>query len=378
MRVLAFLLILLGLNGVVRAADSPAGLSGVRELVDAAIAAGECPGAVVVIGRSDELLHAEAYGNRQVEPSLEPMLLSTVFDVASLTKPVATGTSVMILVQEQKVDVEAPVSRWLPEFTGEGKEQITVHQLLTHTSGLIADNALKDYLQGPDQAWKKICALKLVAAPGQKFIYSDVGFIVLGKLVERVSGQSLKDFAAERIYRPLGMSETGYLPSAELQARCAPMNQEEGKWIQGVVHDPRARAMGGIAGHAGLFSTGMDLSRFARMILKKGELDGVRILQPATVELTSVGHQVAEGQTRTWGWDHKTGYSSNRGQGMSSLAIGHGGFTGTGLWIDPELDLYVIFLSNRLHPDGKGRVNSLIGQIGSIAVQAVKENSPRP
>jgi len=374
--VLLFLLAMVFLlSGTSLADELPSGLKSVDSLVETAIQAGEMPGAVVVIGTTDRVLHKRAYGQRQILPTPETMTLETVFDLASLTKPIATATSVLLLSQQGKVDIAAPVSTFLPEFARNGKQEITVAQLLTHTAGLIADNALRDYADGRATAWNNICQLKLLAAPGERFVYSDVGFITLGMLVERVSGMNEHEFTEKFLFGPLKMTQTGYLPGKTVQPRIAPMNKEGDVWIRGVVHDPRARAMDGIAGHAGLFSTADDLSRYARMILHRGMFEGVRILQPETIALLLESRPVPGG-IRTWGWDRQTGYSRNKGEGMSPQAIGHGGFTGTGLWIDPQLDLYVIFLSNRLHPDGRGAVNQLIGRIGTEAVQAIRTDSP--
>ena len=183
------------------------------------------------------------------------MTTDTVFDMASLTKPIATATSVMILVERGKLRLDDPVAKYLPDFAQQGKDKITIEQLLTHQGGLLPDNAVKDYLDGPEKAWRRIDALKLQYTPGTKFVYTDVGFLVLGELVHRVSGQPVDEFARDNIFRPLGMSETGYLPAEELRQRAAPTEQRDRKWIQGEVHDPRAFHLGGVAGHAGLFST---------------------------------------------------------------------------------------------------------------------------
>ncbi|WP_437191914.1 serine hydrolase domain-containing protein [Planctomicrobium sp. SH527] len=355
-------------------ADAPAGIPGVDELIEAGIQEKKIPGAVVLIGTKDQILHRKAYGARQILPTEEPNVMETIYDLASLTKPVATATSVMLLMEQGKIDINAPVTNYLPEFTSHGKDKITVHHLLTHTSGLIADNHIRDYQQGREEAWKRICALKLVAPPEEKFIYSDVGFITLGILVERVSGTPLNEFVQQNLFAPLKMADSAYQPDPSLVGRIAPQNQEKDRWIRGTVHDPRASLMGGVAGHAGTFATADDLSRYARMILNNGSLDGVQILAPTTVAAMAKSHPVPGNGVRTWGWDRKTGYSGNRGQGMSEMAMGHGGFTGTGLWIDPELDLYVIVLSNRLHPEGKGAVNKIIGKIGTAAVNSVKQS----
>jgi CubicO group peptidase (beta-lactamase class C family) len=350
----------------------PRQLGAIDGTIDEALRARQLPGCVVLVGRHGKIVFQKAYGSRHVLPERVPMTLDTVFDLASLTKPVATATSVMILVERKAVGLDDRVSRHIPEFTGHGKEQITVLQLLTHQGGLVADNPLSDYRDGPQEAWERIFAARPAVPPGSKFLYSDVGYLVLGELVRRVSGKSLDEFSRENIFGPLGMRETRFLPPADLRRRAAPTEKRDGKWIEGEVHDPRAFALGGIAGHAGLFSTARDLAVYAQMLLGRGEYGGVRILRQSTVEAMTKPYRVSAG-LRGLGWDMRTGYSSNRGESFSARAFGHGGFTGTAMWIDPELDLFVIFLSNRLHPDGKGSVNVLAGRIGTIAANAVTD-----
>ncbi|MGB0738809.1 MAG: serine hydrolase domain-containing protein, partial [Planctomycetaceae bacterium] len=237
--------------------------------------------------------------------------------------------------------------------------------------GLIPDNSLKDYTGSRDDSFRKIAELKLSAPPGEKFMYSDVGFLVLGRIVERITGDTLSVFVTQNICEPLNLQETGYQPSPELAARAAVTQQRDGQWMQGQVHDPRAWALEGIAGHAGLFSTADDLAAYATMMLNHGALDGQRILSPDSIRVFTTGLEVPRGR-RTPGWDSLSPYSSNRGDLMSEQAFGHGGFTGTGIWIDPADNLYVIFLSNRVHPDGKGSVNALIGRTGTIATAAIR------
>jgi CubicO group peptidase (beta-lactamase class C family) len=330
------------------------------------------PGCVVLVGRNGKIVHFKAYGYRELLPNKVPMTTDTVFDLASLTKPIATATSVMTLVEQGKVSLSDPVAKYIPEFAANGKQEITVEQLLTHQGGLIPDNALRDYDNGQETAWKNIFELKPYVNPGNKFVYSDVGFIVLAKLVERVTGKNIDQYSTDVIFKPLGMDETGFLPSAELRKRAAVTEQREKRWIRGEVHDPRAYRLGGIAGHAGLFSTADDLALYAQMLLQTGELNGSRVMQARTVALMVKSIEVSSG-LRGLGWDIRTGYSTNRGDLFSKQAFGHGGFTGTSLWIDPKLNLFVIFLSNRVHPDGKGSVNSLAGRIGTIAAAAIHE-----
>ncbi|HEV3343495.1 MAG TPA: serine hydrolase domain-containing protein [Pirellulales bacterium] len=362
-------------GGLPRAEPEDAGMSSPRlaeidRAVDEALAARKMPGCVVLIARRGKIVFLKAYGRRSLEPVESPMTTDTVFDLASLTKPIATATSVMLLVEQGKLALDEPVAKYVPEFAQNGKDAISVRQLLTHQAGLIADNDLVDYADGAEKAIERVLATKPQAPPGTTFVYSDVGFIVLGELVRRVAGESLDRFGAARIFQPLGLLETGYLPGEELRQRAAPTEKRDTTWMQGEVHDPRAFALGGVAGHAGLFSTAEELAVYAQMLLGQGEFGGVGILQPETVTEMTRRHEVPRGW-RALGWDMRTGYSSNRGSNFSDRAFGHGGFTGTALWIDPELDLIVVFLSNRVHPEGKGLVNPLAGRIGTIAAEAI-------
>ena len=343
----------------------PQRLAEIDAIVAEGLAENKMPGCVVLVGRHDQIGLLKAYGLRRKSPEPEPMTADTVFDLASLTKPIATATSVMRLVERGKLRLDARASEYLPEFQGGNKERITVEQLLVHQGGLIADNALDDYRQGPAEAWRKICELTLRSEPGSKFVYSDVSFIVLGKLVERVSGQPLNEFARDNLFQPLDMKETGYLPGEALRARAAPTQQRDGRWMQGEVHDPRAHLMGGVAGHAGLFSTASDLAIFATAMSDAARCDDASLLSADTWRQMTAPRTVSTG-LRALGWDMKTGYSINRGTSMSEQAFGHGGFTGTAIWIDPASGRYVVFLSNRVHPDGKGLVNPLIGKIGTV------------
>lgn len=340
--------------------------------VEAAHAEGQFAGCVVAIGRRQGLATLWAHGDRQVEPARREMTVDTVFDLASLTKPIATATSVMVLLEEGRLRLRDPISKHLPEIDNDHADQITIERLLTHHTGYIPDNALEDYRHGVDEAWRRLFALKPQDPPGTRFRYSDVNFELLGKLVERTSGQTLNEFAGERVFTPLGMHETTYLPPEELAARSAASEPRDGRMLVGEVHDPRAALLGGVAGHAGLFSTAADLSRFAAMMLSEGKLDGVRVLSPAAVRAMTRPRDVS-GHRRGAGWDMRSGYSSNRGELMTDRAFGHGGFTGTAIWIDPGLDLFMIFLSNRLHPDGKGSVNDLAGRIATIASASIEQ-----
>ncbi len=354
-------------------------LAEIDGLVATAIAEKKLPGCVVLIGRPGGIVLLKAYGDKRLEPERAAMTDDTVFDLASLTKPLATATSIMKLVEQGLLSVDDPVAKHLPEFAAEGKDEITIRDLLVHRSGLIPDNALADYLDGPLKAKERFLTLKPVAPVGAKFMYSDVNFMILGEVVARVSGVPLDEFARDQMFAPLDMTETTYLPPEPLRQRTAPTEKRNGESIQGEVHDPRAHRLGGVAGHAGLFGTARDLAKYATDALAGIESDKSRILKQATwramtTPQTIVGTDQKGNPTediRGLGWDSRSRYSSNRGTKFSPTAFGHGGFTGTSLWIDPGTKLYVIFLSNRVHPNGKGLVNPLAGKIGEITVEAL-------
>ncbi len=355
-------------------------LNRIEPLIAEGIRDGKLPGAVICVGHRGSIVYLEAFGNREVGDNPKPMTTDTVFDMASITKPVATATSIMKLVEDGSLRLTDKVSSYFPEFARHGKDAITIQDLLVHQSGLIPDNALADYLDGPELAWTRICDLKLIAPVGEQFKYSDVNFIVLAKLVEKISNQNIHTFSQKNIFAPLGMNETGYTPSEELKDRAAPTEKRGGAWMRGEVHDPRAFELSGIAGHAGLFSTARDMAVYAQMMLGLGSLDRgderVRILSPQSVRTMTASYRVSNG-ARGLGWDHQSVYSSNRGDLLSASAFGHGGFTGTVLWIDPQLDLFFVFLSNRVHPSGDGNVNGLAGKILNVVASSIIDD-PAP
>lgn len=371
---------------------NPEKLAAIDTIVADEIASRRVPGAVVVVGRGDAIAFAKAYGDRARLPEVEPMTVDTIFDMASLTKPIAAATLVMILIEEGKIRLSDPVRKFLPDWDNHGKGGITVEQLLRHRAGLIPDNAIGDYADGPETAWKKLAELDLVGPPGELFRYSDVGFITLGRIVEKVSGMPLDEFARKRIFEPLGMTDSGYAPKdaplpADKAARTAPTEKLDGEMIRGRVHDPRSRALGGTAGHAGLFSTAADVSTYAQMLLNGGKgPNGARILAPLTVRMMIDAGDSPVGQRRGLGWDVRTGFSHPRGAFMGPKSFGHTGFTGTSLWVDPETGLYVIVLTSRLHPTGKGDSSSIRYRVATAAAAALEdapilaagETSPAP
>jgi uncharacterized protein YbbC (DUF1343 family)/CubicO group peptidase (beta-lactamase class C family) len=349
----------------------PQRLARIDGVMQAAIDRGELPGAVVLVLHRGQIAFQKAYGLRARLPKAEPLTTDTLFDLASLTKPIATATSLFILLEQGKVRLSDRVAQLLPTFGRKGKEKITVADLLLHTGGLIADNPESDYEGGRAAALERINDLSTQAEPGKRFVYSDVGYIVLGELVEHLSGKPLDVFAREQIYVPLGMKDTGFRPDSDRKARAAPTQQREGRWMIGEVHDPRAYRLGGVAGHAGLFSTAADLAIYARMLLGHGAVNGRLLLSPLTVRLMTTPRPVPGG-LRAYGWDVQTAYSSNRGELFpAGESFGHTGFTGTSIWIDPTSDTAVIFLSNRVHPDGKSSINRLRGQVATVAAAAL-------
>jgi CubicO group peptidase (beta-lactamase class C family) len=343
--------------------------------INEAIADHKCPGGVLWL-EHDGAVYKKAYGHRALVPAEEPMTEDTIFDAASLTKVTATTPAMMLLIERGQVKLDESVHVYIPEFTGEGRESITVRQLMTHTSGLREDIETKTDWHGQAEAIKKACAEKLQSTPGTIFKYSDINFFLLGEIVHRVSGVPLEVFVKREIYTPLKMTDTGYLPPQEKLPRVAPTEVVDGKPWRGVVHDPTARHMGGVAGHAGLFTTAGDLARYARMLLNLGELDGVKLFKPETVKLmTSVQSPPEISAKRGLGWDIDTGFSGPRGEHFPVGSYGHTGWTGGSLWIDPSSKTFVIFLSNRNHPTEAGSVVALRRKLGTLAAEALENVS---
>lgn len=361
----------------------------IDKAVGRAMQSNETPGAVVLVGRRGRVVWRKAYGARSLVPAREEMTVDTIFDAASLTKVVATATSAMILVERGEVRLSDPVVRYIPELKGEGRDGMTIEHLLTHRSGYAPDFDLREQWTGYDEALKRLYAERLRAAPGERFVYSDIGMIALGEVVRRASGQTLDEFARQNIFAPLEMKDTGFRPRAELLARVAPTETrrgmrnylgatnddnmtDSGQMMRGEVHDPTANRMNGVAGHAGLFSSADDLAVFCQMILNGGEWAKARILSPMGVAAMTQPRTVnVEGAARSLGWDMASSFSANRGDIFAPGSFGHTGFTGTSLWIDPASQSFVVFLSSRLHPGGKGEVGPLRGRIASIVAASM-------
>ena len=323
---------------------------------------------MLLVWHNGQVMYRKAFGNRSLEPRRETMTPDTIFDLASLTKVVATTTAIMQLMERGQVRINDPVAKYIPEFAQNGKEDITVRNLLTHYSGLRGDLDLTQAWQGHDTAFSMAFAETPAIPPGSRFLYSDINFIVLGALIERVSGTSEDDYCLKNIFTPLGMTHTRFLPPAAWKSAIAPTEyDEQGKMLRGVVHDPTARRMGGISGHAGLFSTAGDLSKFAQALLR-----GSTVLPSLLVEkMTTPQQPPTSDSLRGFGWDIDSPLSSNRGELLPVGSFGHTGWTGTSIWIDPTTRTYIILLTNSIHPRGKGNVIALRAKIATAVVAAL-------
>jgi uncharacterized protein YbbC (DUF1343 family)/CubicO group peptidase (beta-lactamase class C family) len=345
------------------AVPAPALVPAIALALDAAardaVAVGDVPGAVVVVGQGGSVLYRRATGSRALVPVIEPMTVDTVFDVASLTKVLATMPAVLALWEEGRLDLDAPLGRYLKEFDGPAFREVTLRRLLTHASGLSDLPRREAMARGFPEAAALQAKAGLASAPGSTFVYSDVGFILLAEVVRRVSGAPLDRYVQKRFYGPLGMSSTAFRPPAAWRPRIAPTEVVDGgPPLRGVVHDGNARLLSGVAGHAGLFSTADDLARFCRMLLEGGTLDGHRYLKASTVRAMFTPHVIGE-TTRGLGWDMSSAYSRTLGSFFPEGSAGHTGFTGPSMWLDPVSRQYVIIMTNRVHPNGKGSVVEL-------------------
>lgn len=350
-------------------AQSFSGSADLDATIQQAIQEKKVPGAVIVVGHNGSIVYRKAYGNQALLPAPQPMAIDTIFDIASLTKVVATTPSVMKLFEQGKLRIADNVNVYLPEFQ-DGKSEITVQQLLTHYSGLRPDLTLEPAWSGYETGIEKAMHEKCVNLPGTKFVYSDINFILLGEIVHRLSGQTLADFARANIYGPLGMADSTFQPPTALLPRIAPTErQKDGTILRGVVHDPTARYMGGIAGHAGLFSTADDLAKYCQMMVSGGGA----IFSPATVtKFTSPASPLDQKAIRGLGWDIDSPYSGNRGELFpAGKSYGHTGFTGTSIWIDPGSQTYVVLLTNAVHPVVGKAITPLRGRVATIVAAAI-------
>ncbi|MBI2949359.1 MAG: beta-lactamase family protein [Verrucomicrobia bacterium] len=341
--------------------------------IERAIADRQLPGGVLWVEHNGKSYH-KAFGRRALVPKAEPMTEDTIFDAASMTKVLATAPALMILFERGKVKLDEPITTFLPELKGGGKEAVTLRHLLTHTSGFNTRLRRDPDWADHKKAFALIGAEKPGDPPGTVFRYSDINFIVLGEVIHRVTGQRLDEFASREIFEPLKMKDTRFLPPDDWLPRIAPTERVGREVFRAKVHDPKARRMGGVAGHAGVFTTAADVARFARMMLKGGELDGVRILRPETVKLMTIVQTPAAIQARRGlGWDIDSAYSRPRGDVFPIGSYGHTGFTGVCLWIDPFSKTFWMLLSNRVHPESSGNIYALQKTLATLAAQAVTD-----
>ncbi len=356
----------------------PPRFSGVEPLVEHEIAKGRAPGAVVLIGHQGRTAYIQAFGHRSLQPRMEPMTVDTVFDIASLTKVVATATAVMQLADQGRLVLDDTVGRHWPEFADNGKESITIRQLLTHTSGLRAGFNPNAPWAGTEGALSLIIRDRPISPPGTSFRYSDLNFIVLGELVRRVSGEPLEQYCAANIFGPLGMHDTTFRPSPEQRARTAPSDVQQGELRHGEVQDPAAYRMGGVAGHAGIFSTAHDLALFARLFIDSGvSQEGVHVLSPgALAAMTHPQTDPGMGAVRGLGWDIRSPYSREHDAAFPQGSFGHTGYSGSSIWVHPPSGTYLIILTNRLHPDGKGQVKPLRAGLAAAVASALQWSPP--
>ena len=344
-------------------------------LIEGYLEKGAFPGGVYLVAQNGKILHQRAFGKQSYDLGSPPVQHDTIYDLASLTKVIATTTAAMILVDEDRLDLDAKVQSYLPRFQGPGKDQITVRHLLTHSSGIDWWAALYKEIPESEKDFRKafldrVYAMELKSTPGTEMKYSDLGIVLLGEILERVSGRPLDAFVKERVWRPLGMKDTGWRPAKGLLPRIAPTEKDgwRGRTVHGEVHDENAFALGGVAPHAGLFGTAGDLARFAQMMLWKGVYANQRIVAPDTAELFTRAANLPPGSSRALGWDTKSPQGSSAGQLFSNGSFGHTGFTGTSIWIDPERQLFLILLTNRVHPT---RDNTQIREVRPALADAV-------
>ena len=329
------------------------------------------PGATLAVGRYGRLVHLKAYGRLDTASTSTPVDVNTMYDMASLTKVVATTTAAMILEEEGKLDIERTVASYLPGFNAPDKASITMRMLIEHRGGMEAFAALFKTFKGRDQYLEQINSRPLKFPPNTQMVYSDWDLILTGLVIERITGMTLDRFVAERVFQPLGMTRTMFTPDASLKPNIAPTEvvPERGGLVWGQVHDENAFAIGGVAGHAGLFSTAPDVAVLVQMLLNGGEYNGVRLLKPQTIARWTSNQW--KGSSRALGWDTPSNNSS-AGHYFSPRSFGHTGFTGTSIWVDPTRDLFVILLTNRVDPTrNTTRVFALRRAIADAAQQAI-------
>lgn len=348
-----------------------------RTFLESRIGEGLVPGAVIAIGRGGRLLHRETLGSRALKPRVERMTERTIFDLASLTKPMVTGPLAVELVLEGTLDLDDPLERHFEEMKGAEAGSIPLRALLTHTSGLPAMNPLEDYSGGKARLIAAIARESLAAKPGERFTYSDVGYILMQLVIERSAGKRLDRVARERIFAPLRFRDTRFGTRAGDRPRVAPTERalgDRGPWLRGRVHDPRARskALSGVAGHAGIFGTAEEVARYCQMLLRGGMVGRRRVLATETVRLMTTNQcEPSLGVRRGFGFDIESPYSAPRGSHFSRDSYGHTGFTGVSMWIDPENDAYFVLLTNSLHAGGHKDLKAFRSEAATLAARGL-------
>ncbi len=392
--VILFFLILWTLNPLLAETRLPAArpeevgmdlrrLSLVDNLINEAIERKDFPGAVLLVSRHGKVVWRKAYGHSQLVPESAPMSPDLIFDLASLTKPVATATAIMILVERGRIRLWDRVATYIPEFTpyleekGVAGEDARLFHLLTHTSGLPPYTDPKEVASkygdpcSTEDLVRHIGGLRKESRPGEKFTYSCLNYIILAQIVKLVTGENLSEFCRQNIFEPLQMRSTFFNPPDEVKKKCVPTEVLQGQPLRGVVHDPLARLQGGISGNAGLFSTADDLAVFCQMMLNKGEFRGKRILSPLAVERMTEIFPRLDFAGRGFGWDLNSDYATVRGDLFGYQSYGHSGYTGTSIWVDPETATAVIFLTNRVHPDDKGEIKAMRSKIANVVAASI-------
>ncbi len=372
-KIVVLLLVLLASTAQLKAADEP-GFQQIDRIIALGIATKKFPGAVVIAGHDGRIVFQKAYGNRSLTPEPEAMTENTIFDVASLTKVLATAPAVMQLYEQGRFRLNDPVAEYLPQFAVNGKQDITIRQLLTHYSGLPADVSLEDPWVGKQEGLRRAFASTPVTAPGVQFRYSDINFIVLGALVEKLSGLTLDQYQQRYLAQPLGLEHMRFLPPEAWRNRIAPTQYDHGVMLRGVVHDPTSRRMGGVAGHAGVFSTAGDVAIYAQNLLDRlaGRPSNFPLQQLTLEKMTTPGQPATGTALRGLGWDIESPFSSNRGELFPVGSFGHTGFTGTSIWMDPSSDTYVVFMSNAVYPNGPTGINAIRGAVANVVAAWVK------
>jgi CubicO group peptidase (beta-lactamase class C family) len=339
----------------------------IDRLIEEEITKGNFPGAVVLVGQKDDILYWQAFGNKITDPCEEPADRNTIYDLASMTKPIATATSIMILRDRNQIQLDDYVSKYLPAFACKGKEDVRIEHLLTHTSGLPAYTSADELSEQfgspcPDKVIEKICSLKALSKPGEEFRYSCLGYITLAKIIEIISGQDIGDFSKENIFTPLGMKHTSFNPPDSWKRDIAATEVIDDRPLRGTVHDPLARLMAGLSGNAGLFSNAYDLSIYCRMLLNDGKLNGKRTLSPESVKLLTT----ARSHGRACGFDVNSAYAWVKGSYAPQQAFCHTGYTGASIVCDPISKTYIIILTNRVHPKDDGTTKPVRTEVADI------------